>query len=212
MLKKVLPLCIAVLLSSNICSAEMLIPSKNIDDEIIKIEKPDQAYTMLNKVRKDRNTIYNVLNFTPQQICKTKQIEECRFNDITPVVNEFLFKKKELKRLQTNNCAKNEINAIKKDMEKLEKKIKKICKKYDKDFEKLLTREQKNKYDMVQRLRFEELKNVKKMQRYSTNKSDLKPFGKNITQSEYLEEIKQERSLKTKCKKLFKKDNNLSEQ
>ena len=31
---------------------------------------------MLNGIRKDRNTIYNVLNLTPSQICKTREIEK----------------------------------------------------------------------------------------------------------------------------------------
>ena len=65
MLKKVLPLCVIAIMTSNVCSAEMIMPARSIENEIIQVEKPNQAYSMLNQIRKDRNTIYNVLNLTP---------------------------------------------------------------------------------------------------------------------------------------------------
>ncbi|MBR5554941.1 Spy/CpxP family protein refolding chaperone [bacterium] len=210
MLKKVLPLCAVVFMTSGVCSAEMIMPPRSIENEVIQVEKSTQAYTMLNQVRKDRNTIYNVLNLTPAQIKKTREIEKERYEEMTPIVDEFMGYKAQLRKLQANNGSKKEMNAIKKEMNRLTKQVKKVCDAYDEDFEKLLNKEQKNKYKMVQKLRFEDMKHLKRARRYSTHKSDLRPFGENISQYAYLEEIKEERSLKTKVKNLFTKDNNLS--
>lgn len=204
MFKKVLLLTFITIISSNICFGE--ITSYNIENEVIKINQSDEDFLLLNKARKDRNTVTNVLNLTPTQICKVKNIEEQRLKEITPVVDDFIVKKEELKKLQTSGATKSEINTVKKEMNCLTKKIKKICKKYDNSFEKLLTPEQRSKYKVVQKLRFEDLRNVKKTQRYSSKKSDLRPFGENISQSAYLEEVRSERSLKNKCKKIFKRN------
>ena len=211
MLKKVLPLCVIAIMTSNVCSAEMIMPARSIENEIIQVEKPNQAYSMLNQIRKDRNTIYNVLNLTPTQIKKTREIEKERYEEMTPIVDEFMGYKAQLRKLQANNGSKKEMNAIKKEMNRLTRQVKKVCDAYDEDFEKLLNKEQKNKYKMVQKLRFEDMKHLKRARRYSTHKSDLRPFGENISQNAYLEDIREERSLKNKIKELFKKDNNLSE-
>lgn len=210
MLKKVLPLCLVAMISSNICFAEMIMPARSIENEVIQVDKPNQAYTMLNQVRKDRNTIYNVLNLTPAQIKQTRIIEKERYNEMTPIVDEFMDYKAQLRKLQANNGSRKEMNAVKREMNRLTREVKKVCDAYDKDFEKLLNREQKNKYKMVQKLRFEDMKHLKRARRYSTHKSDLRPFGEDISQNAYLEEIKEERSLKTKFKNLFNKKDNLS--
>jgi len=210
MLKKVLPLCLVIIMTSNICLAEMIMPARSIENEVIQVEKSTQAYTMLNQVRKDRNTIYNVLNLTPAQIKQTRIIEKERYEEMTPIVDEFMGYKAQLRKLQANNGSRKEMNSIKKEMNRLTKEVKKVCDAYDEDFEKLLTREQKNKYKMVQKLRFEDMKHLKRARRYSTHKSDLRPFGENISQNAYLEDIREERSLKTKFKNLFNKDDNLS--
>ena len=108
MLKKVLPLCLVAMISSNICFAEMIMPARSIENEVIQVDKPNQAYTMLNQVRKDRNTIYNVLNLTPAQIKQTRIIEKERYNEMTPIVDEFMDYKAQLRKLQANNGSRKE--------------------------------------------------------------------------------------------------------
>ena len=140
MLKKVLPLCLVAMISSNICFAEMIMPARSIENEVIQVDKPNQAYTMLNQVRKDRNTIYNVLNLTPAQIKQTRIIEKERYNEMTPIVDEFMDYKAQLRKLQANNGSRKEMNAVKREMNRLTREVKKVCDAYDKDFEKLLNR------------------------------------------------------------------------
>lgn len=212
MLKKVLALCAITIITSNVCSAEMIMPPRSIENEIIQVEKTTQAYSMLNQVRKDRNTIYNVLNLTPCQIRKTREIEKARYEEMTPLVDELLARKSELRKLQANNGSRKDMNAIIKEMDRLTKEVKKVCDNYDEDFEKILNKEQKNKYKMVQKLRFEDMNHLKRARRYSTHRSDLRPFGEDINQNAYLEDVREERSLINKCREIFKRNNNLSEQ
>ena len=205
MLKKILPLLIALLVTPNFCIAETILTPQSIENEVIHIEKPNQAYTLLNGIRKDRNTIYNVLNLTPAQKCKTREIEKERFEEITPLINQLLVKKKELKTLKSENANKIQIYTLEKEINSLIKQIKHISNKHDKNFEKLLTKEQKNKYNMVQKLRRDDFKKLDKIDKFGEKNSDLRPFGYDINQAEYLENLNNENKLKTKCKNFFKR-------
>lgn len=204
-MKKIVFLAVLMVFMSNVVYAEMIMPAQSIENEVVEVEKPNQAYTMLNQIRKDRNTIYNVLNLTPTQICKTREIEKERFEEITPLVDQLMLRKKEMRQLKYQEASNRELNAVQRDLDRISRSIKKVCAKYDKRFEKLLTDEQKNKYNMVQKLRFEDLKKFKKVQKNGAKQSDLRPFGVAISQPAYLEELKEQRSLKNKCKNLFKR-------
>ena len=190
MIKKVFISVILVFAGINICQAEMIMPSQSIENEVLEVERPSQAYNMMSRIKKDRNTIYNVLNLTPDQICKMTEIEQERYKEIIPVVECLMQKKSEIKQLK----------------DKLESKIKKIGNKYDKQFEKILNKEQKSKYKMIQKLRYEDLKKLKKIDKYGRKESDLRPFGCKISQPAYLEQLNEQRSFKNKCRSFFKKN------
>lgn len=195
-----------ILFVSNISYAEMILPSKSIENEVVEMERPSQAYNMMFRIKKDRNTIYNVLNLTPSQIDRMTEIEQDRYKEIVPVVEELMQTKSDIKQLKENNCPKAQINAKYKELNKLEKQIKKISSKYDKQFEKILNREQRSKYDMIQKLRYEDLNKIKKIDKYGKRQSDLRPFGCKISQPAYMEELKEQRSFKNRCKRLLNKD------
>ncbi len=206
MMKKILYAIILVLLVSNFCFAEMIIPSQSIEKEVLEVERPSQAYSIMFRIKKDRNTIYNVLNLTPAQINKMTEIEHERYKEIVPVVECLMQTKSEIKSLKEQGAAESKINSACREMDRQEKQIKKISGKYDKQFEKILNKEQKNKYEMIQKLRYEDLKKVKKIDHYGRKQSDLRPFGCKISQPAYLEELNEERSFKNRCKNFFKKD------
>lgn len=203
MIKKVLSAAALMIIASNICYAEMIMPAQSIENEVIQVEKPNQAYTMLNRIRKDRNTIYNVLNLTPAQICKTREIEKERFEEITPLVDELMLNKKKLRELKAQDASNKDIWCAERNIDRLSKQIKRISEKHDKRFEKILNREQRSKYNMVQKLRMEDLKKYNKIEKYGRKQSDLRPFGYNISQPQYMEEMKEQSSLKNKCKNFF---------
>jgi len=204
-MKKLLLFAVFIFALSNTASAEMIMPASSIEEEVIRIEKPNQAYTMLNGIRKDRNTIYNVLNLTPSQICKTREIEKSRFEEISPLIDELMLCKKKLKELCTQKASKKEICAVERKINKLSKQIKRISEKHDKCFEKLLNNEQKNKYEMIQKLRREDYKKLDKIEKQGRKQSDLRPFGCNVSQAQFSQELKEQRSFKNRCKKLFKR-------
>ena len=81
MIKKVFISVILVFAGINICQAEMIMPSQSIENEVLEVERPSQAYNMMSRIKKDRNTIYNVLNLTPEQICKMTEIEQERYKE-----------------------------------------------------------------------------------------------------------------------------------
>lgn len=206
MIKKIIIVSVLVLIASNISYAEMIMPSQSIENEVLEVERPSQAYNMMFRIKKDRNTIYNVLNLTPDQICRMTEIEQERYKEIVPIVECLMQKKSEIKQLREQGASKSKIAAAEREADKLESKIKKIGSKYDKQFEKILNKEQKNKYKMIQKLRYEDLKKLKKIDKYGRKQSDLRPFGCKISQPAYLEELNEERSFKNKCKNFFKKN------
>ena len=206
MIKKVFISVILVFAGINICQAEMIMPSQSIENEVLEVELPSQAYNMMSRIKKDRNTIYNVLNLTPDQICKMTEIEQERYKEIVPVVECLMQKKSEIKQLKEEGASKSKISAAEREADKLESKVKKIGNKYDKQFEKILNKEQKSKYKMIQKLRYEDLKKLKKIDKYGRKESDLRPFGCKISQPAYLEQLNKERSFKNKCRSFFKKN------
>ncbi len=206
MIKKVFISVILVFAGINICQAEMIMPSQSIENEVLEVERPSQAYNMMSRIKKDRNTIYNVLNLTPDQICKMTEIEQERYKEIVPVVECLMQKKSEIKQLKEEGASKSKISAAEREADKLESKVKKIGNKYDKQFEKILNKEQKSKYKMIQKLRYEDLKKLKKIDKYGRKESDLRPFGCKISQPAYLEQLNKERSFKNKCRSFFKKN------
>ena len=206
MIKKVFISVILVFAGINICQAEMIMPSQSIENEVLEVERPSQAYNMMSRIKKDRNTIYNVLNLTPDQICKMTEIEQERYKEIIPVVECLMQKKSEIKQLKEEGASKSKISAAEREADKLESKVKKIGNKYDKQFEKILNKEQKSKYKMIQKLRYEDLKKLKKIDKYGRKESDLRPFGCKISQPAYLEQLNEQRSFKNKCRSFFKKN------
>lgn len=206
MIKKVFISVILVFAGINICQAEMIMPSQSIENEVLEVERPSQAYNMMSRIKKDRNTIYNVLNLTPDQICKMTEIEQERYKEIVPVVECLMQKKSEIKQLKEEGASKSKISAAEREADKLESKVKKIGNKYDKQFEKILNKEQKSKYKMIQKLRYEDLKKLKKIDKYGRKESDLRPFGCKISQPAYLEQLNEQRSFKNKCRSFFKKN------
>ena len=58
---------------------------------------------------------------------------------------------------------------------------------------------------MIQKLRREDYKKLDKIEKQGRKQSDLRPFGCNVSQAEFSQQLKEERSFKNKCKKFFKR-------
>ena len=175
------------------------------EGDVIKIEKESYAYILMDKIRKDRITIYNSLNLTPKQLKCAEEMEKERYEQIEPLIGTLCIQKKELQELIDGKCSKKDILLKQRQVEKTKKEIKKIANKCDKKFEQILNHDQKTKYDMVITHHRHDLKKYQKVQKYGRKQGDLRPFGCKISQPAYSEEIHQKDCNRCKVKNIFKK-------
>lgn len=155
--------------------------------------KGDYSSQLIDKIKIERNAIYNALNLTNNQIKQKDEIEARRYKALEPVLRKYCLCHKKLNDIKNKND-KNEIKAAQKEIETAKKDIKNISNKYDKAFKKVLTSEQKAKYNMVRKLKREEIKKSTKSS--NDKKTTLKPFGVPITQAEYTQQQKNNRKTK----------------
>lgn len=165
------------------------------------IHNGDYTPQLLEKIKAERNTIYNSLNLTPEQIVKKDNIDVKRYKDLETPIQKLCLNRKKLKDSQTtNNTADKALKSINKEIENARHEIKQISNKYDKEFKKILNSEQKSKYNMIKKLKRADLK---KLQQKDKKESDLKPFGVPISQAEYTEQQKKKKGF---CGKFRRKD------
>lgn len=173
---------------------------------VVKTQQQDYAYSLMDKIRKDRSTIYNALNLRPEQIESTRILEKSRYEELEPLIKEFCIKKKELKTLESTTFTKSQVREIKNEIDCISKQIKKISEQYDRKFEAILDREQSNKYEMIKKLRREDLKRLQRVQEHGAKQSDLRPFGVKISQPTYSKQMHDENCIIEKCKRILRKD------
>lgn len=157
--------------------------------------KDDYSSQLVEKIKLQRQTIYNALNLTPCQLKQTEQIEARRYAAIEPELSKFCILRKKVKTLSCEkNCDKKAINAAEKDLNQVKKNIKNISNKYDKEFKRILTSDQKAKYNMIRKLKRADLKKAEQLCKRGEKPSDLRPFGQPISQAAYTEEVKKQNS------------------
>ena len=160
----------------------------------------DYSTQLVEKIKAERNTIYNALNLTPEQICKKDDIEKKRYEAIEPELKNLCLSRKKLKDLNNNKGADTKvINSAQKEVNAVRKEIKTLSNKYDKEFKKILTSEQRAKYNMIRKLKRADLKKFE--QKNTTKPASLRPFGVPVSQSEYTEQQKSNHWYNFKCKK-----------
>lgn len=164
------------------------------------VVKEDYSLQLIEKIRVERNSIYNVLNLTPDQIKKKNELEEKRYSELRPKLKQFCLDRKALKDLETEK--KTDTKTIKSAQNKLDitkNDIRKTSLKFDKEFKKILNHEQKSKYNMIVKLKRAEMQELKHKQKETL----LRPFGVPVSQAEYTQQQKEKHSLKNlfKCDK-----------
>ena len=163
--------------------------------------KDDYSSQLVEKIKMQRNTIYNALNLTPCQLKQTDEIEKRRYAAIEPELSKFCILRKKVKTLSCEkNCDKKALKTAEKDLNRVKKNIKNISNKYDREFKKILTSDQKSKYNMIRKLKRADLKKAEKVCKNGEKPSDLRPFGQPISQAEYSQKLKQQNSLWYKIK------------
>ncbi len=94
-------------------------------------------------MKKRKEEFEKRLKLTDEQKTKAKEIREEGRKEMKPVMNAIQAKLDELKMLQETNAAKEEFDAINRDIRKLHKKAHDIKMQNMKEFEEILTNEQK---------------------------------------------------------------------
>ena len=67
---------------------------------IIEEQQYDYASQLIEKIKLQRDSIYNALNLTPSQIKCKNEIEKNRFEALAPELKKFCLEKKKLKNSQ----------------------------------------------------------------------------------------------------------------
>ena len=178
------------------CPEVMAEDDVSVETEITTkaIVQGDFSPQLVDKIKAERNTIYNALNLTPEQMQKKDCIEKKRYEALEPELKNLCLSRKKLKDLQAAKSADSKlINSAQKEVNVARKEIKSISNKYDKEFKKILTSEQKSKYNMIRKLKRADLK---KLEHKNSDKPDLKPFGVPISQAEYSAQQKKHKKSK----------------
>lgn len=154
---------------------------------IIEEQNYDYAPQLIEKIKFQRNSIYNALNLTPSQIKCKNEIEQKRYEALEPELKKFCLAKKKLENAE-KKCDKNAIRQAEKELKPIRKCIRKISTKYDKQFMEVLNSDQRAKYRMIRKLKRSDIKKLQKKQKNGAKPSDLKPFGEKISQAAYMEQ------------------------
>ena len=95
-----------------------------------------------------------------------------------PLIDEYKLEKQKLHALIQNGCSKKEIKEQHKITSRAHKKIHKIFKKYDKEFMKILCRQQRSKYREINKLIKRDLRYCRLNRRSCPKNPYINTFGK----------------------------------
>ena len=171
-----------------------------VDNDTISsiVVKEDYSPQLIEKIKVERNSIYNALSLTPEQIKKKNDLDEKRYKELQPKLKQFCVERRALKDLESKKADAKTIKTAQDKLDSTKNDIKKISSKYDKEFKKILTSEQKSKYNTIIKLTRADLKELEQRQKEMA----LKPFGVPVTQAQYTQQQKENHSLKN----LFKRN------
>jgi len=183
-----------------LCSPAVMADDEDTPCEVSIIEQHDYSCQLVEKIKLQRDTIYNALNLSDKQVQRKNEIEKKRYLELEPELKNLCIYSKQLKDSKAGNDEK-QITNLENKLKSTRKEIQKISSKYDKEFNGILNSDQRAKYRMIKKLKHNDLKKAQKIQKYGSKQSDVKPFGLKMSQAEYTEKMKQEKCFWNKFKK-----------
>ncbi len=156
--------------------------------EVGTTQNYNYSYQLLVRIKKQREILYNALNMTQEQIKCKNEIDKKRYAELEPALEKLCLEDKKFKDLKQRCADKKTLKQQEKGLNSARKNIQEISAKYDKEFYKILTHNQRSKYSMIRKLKRDDLKKYRKVQEKGRKPSDLKPFGENVLQPEYNQE------------------------
>lgn len=136
-----------------------------------KVVAPDssveiQTIKLLEKVKYHRNTIYDSLELTAEQVSQIQKLDNNLYQGVEPELKKLTQLTKNMQDVAlSDNCTKKAINNIKKEFKSVEKDMNSIKQDYDKQFEAVLTSKQKSKYKLARKQKRAEFKKEMEKQR-----------------------------------------------
>lgn len=107
---------------------------------------------LINRIKAQRNTLYNVLGLSEKQQELKDEIEAQKKAELDPIRNNFIKEQQELRKLAQTSYDSKEFKKQRKLTKKAWKKVRKVYKKYDKKIMKILCHSQKTKYKEITKL------------------------------------------------------------
>ena len=143
------------------------------------VETDIRCTELMEKIRAEKNTLYNVLSLSKEQREIKAELDKERASELGDLEINYREGKQKLRELAKNNCACSEIKAQQKVLKKSRKEIRKIYKKYDKKFLKVLCPLQRSKYREVLKLTKREIHYCKLNKKSCPKNPYVNTFGKN---------------------------------
>lgn len=142
-------------------------------------ERDYKCSQLINKIRFQKDTLYNVLGLSPSQQAIKDEIEQRRLEGTKPYKTAFESEKQKLKTLAQNSYGSREFKKQNKVTKKAWKKLHKSHRKYDKEFMKILCSSQKTKYKEIVRLTKRDIRYCYLNRKSSEKNPYMNTFGRN---------------------------------
>ena len=143
------------------------------------VETDIRCTELMEKIRAEKNTLYNVLSLSKEQREIKAELDKERAEELGDLETNYKSQKQILRELAKNNCSCNEIKTQQKILKKSRKKIRKVYKKYDKKFIKVLCPLQRSEYREVIKLTKREIRYCKLNKKSCPKNPYVNTFGKN---------------------------------
>ena len=149
---------------------------------------PQKYQSYVNKIQRERATVYNALNLTDEQIRQREELVK----ENTPIYEEkfeqLTKESKKLYVLKKANSSNSEISKQKKVVKKIKKDIETLLDKENKEYKKCLTRDQRSKYSIIKKLEKKEYKDASHQKDLYKANPQMRPFGNPTPCSSYKNE------------------------
>lgn len=134
---------------------------------------------LIEKIRAQKNTLYNVLGLSAEQQKIKDEIELRRKAEMKPYTENFQCERKKLLQLAKTSYKSKEFKKQEKVTKKAWKDMHRIFKKYDKEFYKILCSTQKTKYKEIVKLTKRDIKYCRLNRKACPKDPYMNTFGKN---------------------------------
>ena len=134
---------------------------------------------LIQKIRAQKNTLYNVLNLSSEQQELKDEIEFRRKAEMQPYIEAYKCEKQKLRALAQTSYDSAEFKQQRKITKKAWKKIEKLYKKYDREFMKILCTTQKTKYKELVKLTKRDIKYCRLNRKACPKNPYINTFGLN---------------------------------